>query len=169
MNIKTLLFIFLPFSVVAQNATVFAVHDGDSYKIRMDSSNKKVWVRLWGVDCPEVVSNLIYESQPYGKFVGDTVRTMLKGKRIQVDSISTDIFNRPIVKVQIKIDTSVVDLTELLLFNGWAWPFNNSNIDQTTFSNLLTIQKEALADKRGLWADEERINPTRWRRMFKRR
>lgn len=169
MNIKTLLFIFLPFSIVAQNATVFAVHDGDSYKIRMDSSNKKVWVRLWGVDCPEVVSNLIYENQPYGKFVGDTVRIMLKGKRVQIDSISTDLLNRPVVKLKVQIDTSFVDFTEFLLAYGWAWPFNNANIDQTTFANLLALQKEALANKRGLWVDEERVNPSRWRRMFKRR
>lgn len=171
MNFKTVFFIFLFFlgvaknATTAQNATVYAVHDGDSYKVLIDGAQKKVWVRLWGVDCPEVISNLIYEDQPYGRFVADTVRTILKGNRVTVDSVGVDIYKRPIVKVKVKD----VDFTEFLLKNGWAWPFNNGTISLTEFSELLALQYEASNKKLGLWADDERVSPSRWRRLYRKR
>jgi len=158
-----IIFLFLPFLSFAQNAKVFAVHDGDSYKVLMDSATKKVWVRLWGVDCPEVTSNKISEAQPFGRFVGDSMRVMLKGKRVTVDSVGIDVFNRPVVKV--KIDT--IDLTEFLLKNGFAWSFNNNNIPLAEFSRLVGFQNDASRRKLGLWADDERINPSRWRRLYR--
>lgn len=157
------IFLFLPFLSLAQNAKVFAVHDGDSYKVLMDGSDKKIWVRLLGVDCPEVTSNKIFEAQPYGRFVGDSMRVMLKGKRVTVDSVGVDFFNRTVVKI--KIDT--IDLTKFLLTNGFAWAFNNNNLSPADFSELLGFQNDASRKKLGLWADDERINPSRWRRLYR--
>ena len=73
----------------ATNATVMAVHDGDSYKVKMDNGETK-WIRLWGVDCPEVISNHINKNQPYGVQSVNTIRQLIKGKRVIVDSVTTD-------------------------------------------------------------------------------
>ena len=48
---------------------VKAVHDGDSIKVKFEDGEVS-WIRLYGCDAPEVVSNHVSASQPYGKESG---------------------------------------------------------------------------------------------------
>lgn len=146
---------------------VKAVHDGDSYKIQWKSGEIE-WVRLWGCDAPEVVSNHITKAQPYGVQTGNFVRSWLKGQYITVDTsvAQDDPFLRRVVKVQLdsalysKIDSVpgeyVNDLSTYLVLNGFAWWSDKSLQDE------MEIAKQT---KIGLWSlPGRKLRPETWRR-----
>lgn len=147
------------------NARVFAVHDGDSYKVRVEGSASKIWVRLWGVDCPEVTSNYIPVAQPYGKAIGDSLRVLLKGKTVQIDSIGLDIHNRQVVKVFL----DSISITDYILSKGWGWytpDYNNMTDEEVEY--LKVIHDDAKTKRIGLWSDsKDPIRPSTWRRIYK--
>ncbi len=158
--------IFLSFSSFAQrsNATVLAVHDGDSYKVQIDSMQKPMWIRLWGVDCPEVKSIYVTENQTFGVAVGDTVRNMLKGERVFVDTLYRDFYNRMVAAVYFE----EVNMTPYLIQNGYGWYFNSKDMTKDQRNALKAAQKYAKANKFGLWGvDGEKISPADFRRKHK--
>lgn len=161
---KQILVILLSFyfiDLAAQPAVVKAVHDGDSFKVKYDDGRIK-WIRLWGVDAPEVISNKINARQPYGKESGDHVRKLIKGKRVQVDSIRTDLYGRTVAKV--KLDT--IDLTTYLISTGNAWWFNNSKIRTNELDSLKVLQDSAQVNKLGLWGlPGRKLRPSSWRAL----
>lgn len=165
---KYFLFVFLPFFAfgqVSSNAKVFAVHDGDSYKILIDGQTTKKWIRVYGVDCPEVISNKISEDQPYGRAVADSVRSMIKGKRIQVDSFTTDKFNRTVAKVRFE----GVPMSEYLLSKGWAWFLKDDYMPESEQHWYLFLQNSARDTKRGFWGlSVANVTPYEWRIRNKR-
>lgn len=155
-----LVFLFVTSLVLSQNAVVLAVHDGDSYKVRFDSTNEIVWVRLYGIDCPEVVSNHITNSQPYGRETGDFVRNLIKGKPVQVDSLGEDVYGRMVAKVTF----NGTDLTQFLLTYGYGWYLQNSKLSSEEISKLKSLQEFAKNTKQGLWAlPGRKLRPSTWR------
>lgn len=146
---------------------VKAVHDGDSYKIQWKSGEIE-WVRLWGVDCPEVISNHITKAQPYGVQTGNFVRAWLKGQQIVIDTsvAQDDPFLRRVVKVKLdsalysRIDSVpgeyVNDLSTYLVLNGFAWWVDRSLQDD------MDIAKQT---KIGLWSlPGRKMRPETWRK-----
>jgi endonuclease YncB( thermonuclease family) len=161
----TLLFICASTLVAAQNATVMAVHDGDSFKVRFDDSAKTtVWVRLWGADCPEVRSNHVTANQPYGVEAGDSLRLMLKGWKVTVDTLYRDAFNRPVAKVKFQGK----DITEYIISTGKGWYYPSKGMTTKTRAKLKKMQAEAQVNKLGLWGlDGEKISPSDFRKKNK--
>lgn len=146
---------------------VRAVHDGDSYKIQWKSGEIE-WVRLWGVDCPEVISNHITKAQPYGVQTGNFVRHWLKGQYISIDTsvAQDDPFLRRVVKVRLdsalysRIDSVpgeyVNDFSTYLVLNGFAWWSDKSLQDE------MEIAKQT---KIGLWSlSGRKLRPETWRK-----
>ncbi len=163
---KTLIIFFtlLSFSALGQ-ARVFAVHDGDSYKVQMQGQTVKRWVRLWGVDCPEVISNYVYEDQPFGRAVADSVRLLLKGKTVTLDSMGVDVYNRLVVKVY--VDT--INLSHYILQKGWGWYSLDLTLPSDELTKLKTLQNDAKIAGIGLWGIPGRkYRPSTWRRLHRR-
>lgn len=161
----TLLLICASTLIIGQNATVMAVHDGDSFKVRFDDSAKTtVWIRLWGVDCPEVRSNYVTANQPYGVEVGDSMRLMLKGWRVTVDTLYRDLYGRPVAKVNFQGK----DITEYLISTGKGWYYSSKGMTPKTREKLKKMQADAQANKLGLWGlDGEKIKPSDFRKKNK--
>lgn len=168
---KKFLFIcllFQWFTSFSQNAVVYAVHDGDSYKIKMDTSETKIWVRLEGVDAPEVISNLISKDQPYGRESASVIRNLIKTKHVQVDTVGKDFFNRTLVRIKFELNGDTLDLSEYILSNGLAWAYTGT-LPEDRASYLRQLQLEATNKKVGLWAVEgEKVSPRIWRMRYKR-
>jgi endonuclease YncB( thermonuclease family) len=171
--IKQLLILFLSITSLSAQDTVLvkAVHDGDSYKIQWKTGEIE-WVRLWGVDCPEVLfPPHLTKAQPYGVQAGNFVRSWLKGERIVIDTFpdQDDPFQRRIVKVQIdsalysKLDQLdsipgewINDLSTYLVENGYAWWLDPI---------LRTNQDRAKQTKIGLWGlPGRKVRPDTWRK-----
>lgn len=133
---------------IITNAKVFAVHDGDSYKVKFDTSNSSVWIRLYAADCPEVFSPYVKKTQTFGRETSNYVRELLKGKRVNVIPVSTDIYDRMIAKVYI----DGIDLTEYLIENGYAWFYDpGKEMPKEQKDKLKNLQKTAKKQKLGLW------------------
>ncbi len=101
-----------------------------------------VYVRLAGIGCPAV-------EQPFGK----------DAKRFAIDFCKTG--NVDLVGDGRPADLNVngKSLRAALLSAGLAWHDGDHNND----SELATLQAEAKAAKRGLWADEDAVPPWEWR------
>lgn len=146
------------------NAKVLAVHDGDSYKVLMDGEKKAFWVRLWGADAPEVQSNYVAHTQVYGQEVGDSIRLMIKGNRVFVDTLYRDFYGRRVAKVQYGYQ----DLTSYTISKGFAWYYESKDMTKKQRTFYAGLQKTAQANKVGLWGlDGEKIKPSVFRKQNK--
>ena len=143
---------------------VKAVHDGDSIKVQFEDGEVS-WVRLYGCDAPEVISNHVGANQPYGKQSGDELRNHVKGQRVEVQTLFRDQFNRMICKVSlIQDDGSKVNLTENMIVLGLAWSLTEPKMDIETKSWLKSLQEYAKGKMLGLWGIEGRkLRPSTWR------
>lgn len=161
------LIMLLPVFAFSQktNATVLAVHDGDSYKVRFDDSLKTTfWIRLWGVDCPEVRSNFVTTNQDYGVETGDSMRVMLKGQKVFVDTLYLDLYSRHVAKIKYKGQ----DITEYLLKTGKGWYYSSKDMSTKTRKKLQQMQSDAESAKVGLWGLEgDKVKPSDFRRSHK--
>lgn len=134
--------------------TVKSVHDGDTFVVQ-DSAGNQHTVRPIGYDCPEVRSNIILETQPYGRIAGDTLRKLIKGKTVLLDTtalkngVSRDQYGRLLAEAYFA-DSSSVALW--MTVNGLAWAFETKG---RVFPKMNTIirdaHREARTAKRNLW------------------
>lgn len=161
---KLLVFLFV-LSLVAGNAQlaeVRAVHDGDSYRVLfLDGTSK--WIRVWGVDAPEVPSNKMKKYQDFGKEAGDSMRQMLRSKFVYVDSISVDYYGRTVAKISF----DSLDITTYLISTGKAWWYDNSNLSGEDLQILKALQQTAKDNKVGLWGlPGKKIRPATFRSRY---
>lgn len=142
---------------------VKAVHDGDSFKIQFPEET--TWVRLWGCDSPEVISNHVASHQPYGREAGNEVRKLIKGQKVEVETLFKDQFGRMICKVKLlKEDLQKIDLTELTISEGLAWWLDEPKMSKEDREKLKKLHETAKDKKIGLWSTEERkLRPSTWR------
>lgn len=143
---------------------VKAVHDGDSIKIQFEDGEVS-WVRLYGCDAPEVISNHVGANQPYGKESGDKLRELIKGKEVKVKTLFRDQYQRMICKVDfIDSNQSEIDLSWLLITSGLAWSLTEPKMDSETKTKLKSLQEYAKGKMLGLWGQEGRkLRPSTWR------
>lgn len=167
---KLIFLLFLCISIVGYSQTVdstylsakvLAVHDGDSYKLLIGKDS--IWVRLAFVDCPEVNSNHICATQPYGKAVGDSVRTELKGKDVMIKFITMDIYNRYVVRLALNGE----DYSTSLVRRGMAWVVNTKELNKEEYSILINYKKLALKNRIGLFVNPNAISPELFRKRNK--
>jgi endonuclease YncB( thermonuclease family) len=138
---------------ITYEAKILAVHDGDSYKIKQDTNI--YWVRLIGLDAPEVYSPYVLGTQPFGRESGNFVRDSLKSKTVTVVEYGVDEHHRPLVTI--KYDNN--DLTEVLIKNGYAWHFKSPVFSSKYNKHLSSLHSEARKNKIGLWIDKNPISP----------
>lgn len=142
---------------------VTAVHDGDSIKVVFPTET--VWVRLYGCDAPEVISNYVSANQPFGTEAGLLLRDTVKGKTVKVETLFRDVYNRMICKVTL----DGKDLTEFMVENGYAWWYQEPKMKPEIKERLKTLHNTAKEGKLGLWGEKGRkVRPTTWRSYNKR-
>lgn len=143
---------------------VKAVHDGDSIKIQFEDGEVS-WIRLYGCDAPEIISNHVGANQPYGKESGDKLRELIKGKEVKVKTLFRDQYQRMICKVDfIDSNQSEIDLSWLLIASGLAWSLTEPKMDDDTKLKLKSLQEYAKGKMLGLWGQEGRkLRPSTWR------
>jgi endonuclease YncB( thermonuclease family) len=159
----------------AKRATVYKVHDGDSYFL-IDSTRRNAAgkyhrfdVRLQKVDAPEVYAKGYSIDQDYGRIAGDSMRAYLKGRVVWYDSTGTDFYGNMLAAVYVVDSTDfITDVSAYAVANGYAWAWvptrKSKRTDYDRF--LLTLQEVAQDENRGLWGIEgKKIRPANWRRM----
>ena len=125
------------------------VIDGDSLRIRI-SGLGPVEVRLHGVDTPEY-------DQPYGSAAERELRRLVARQRVDLVSETVDSYGRLVATVY----RGDLNVNRELVRRGYAWWYRR--YARFDFA-LRRAEKEARAQRLGLWRDDDPMPPWDWRR-----
>lgn len=150
--------LFIPSSTYAWQATVLRVIDGDTLEVAPLASGEKIRLRLHGIDTPEGKGKN-WEAQPFSYEATSLVNTVLpQGSFVSVIDTEIDRYGR-IVGYVVSLPNGAV-LQEELLAAGLAW------VDPRYCKKCVTwqgIMQEAQEAKRGLWQQQNPVQPWEWR------
>jgi endonuclease YncB( thermonuclease family) len=144
---------------------VTKVFDGDSFLVRpvepaKGSSGKprEIDVRLLGIDAPE-------KNQPHGAEARAALAKLIGNRRVFVDVIDTDRYDRKLARVYREPDR--LDVTRALVHDGHVWVYRRTLKDRS----LIELEDSAKAGHQGLWAlpERERMPPWQFRYLERQR
>jgi len=124
---------------------VSRVLDGDTFE-----SNGQRY-RIAEIDAPEI-------SQQFGNESKLFLQSLILHKRVNVKTVSTDRYNRKIVKVY----AGKNHVSESMVKNGFAWFYERYSDN----SKLRNLEKSARQNKKGLWKYNP-VNPYQYRKLNK--
>ncbi len=129
-------------------ARVVKVVDGDTLRAR--SGGEELRVRLREIDTPE-------RGQPYAEESRAALASLVAGRAVRLETRGADDYGRLLARVFV----GELDVNAELVRRGAAWVFRRYSDDP----ELLALEREARAEKRGLWAlpESERVPPWEWR------
>ena len=150
----SLIFLFHSLFSAEIKGKVIAVADGDTITVldEMDKGNFKI--RLDKIDAPE-------KKQAFGSKSKQFLSSLIFGKQVSIRYRAVDHYGR--ILGVIYCDGAEINL--VMVQNGYAWHY--SYYDQPPA--YIQAEKQARADKKGLWADPNPVNPYEFRKMQKRR
>jgi endonuclease YncB( thermonuclease family) len=125
---------------------VVAIHDGDTISVLR--GRETVRLRLEGIDTPEL-------GQAFGRAAKQFTAELAFGREATVTTHYRDRFDRPVARVRLGGE----DLSLALVRAGMAWHFTRYSSDR----ELATVEREARAARRGLWAEPNPTPPWLWR------
>jgi len=126
---------------------VVRVADGDTITVLRD--REQVKVRLLEIDAPE-------KAQAFGNRSKQSLSDLCFNKTARLDDKGKDRYGRTLARVY----CDGVDANAEQVRRGMAWVYDRYVTDR----GLYSIQDEARAAKRGLWADNSPVPPWEWRR-----
>lgn len=145
--------LLLLFGFPAQTAEllgrVVGLADGDTLTL-LTAERRQVRVRLGEIDTPE-------SRQPYGTRAQQILSGLVFGKDVRIVVHDTDRYGRTVGRVY----AGPLDVNAEMVRQGAAWVYRQYSRDP----ELLRIEAEAKASRRGLWAlpEAERTPPWEWR------
>jgi endonuclease YncB( thermonuclease family) len=147
------LLLFLPAGAALAESFVarsVSVLDGDTVLVRREAGVRPMKVRLADIDAPE-------KEQDFGDAAKQSLAKMLSGRQVRVDPVAVDMYGRLVARLYID-DVSV---NAELIRQGMAWEYslNRSNRE------YLSLQDEARRARRGLWAQQNPVAPSQWRKL----
>jgi micrococcal nuclease len=141
-------------------ARIITVHDADSYEIGVNDTI--VWVRLLGIDAPEVEwPQMGVKEQPHARSATNYVRDYLKSGDVKINLSHYDVFGRSVCRVTV----NGLDLSRTLLYEGHAWYLKDKHLTWSERRGHNVMLREAKKNKRGIWALSNPINPAKWRKL----
>jgi endonuclease YncB( thermonuclease family) len=150
---NNILFISLIFSAKLSfscGGFVLKITDGDTFWV--EASNKKLKIRLFGIDSPEKL-------QPFGSKSTEILKTALpKGSKIYCEKIAQDIYGRTIAKVW---NQDSLYINKYLLQQGAAWWYRKYAANEYEYRENEQI---AMEKKIGLWSLVKPIAPWEYRK-----
>ena len=124
------------------------VVDGDTVHVFYQDEVYKI--RLTEIDAPE-------RDQPYGNNSTEYLRSLLKDGRVDVDISGTDRYGRKLGRLY----WQGMDINRELVSAGYAWVYDQYVTDNSFYEN----QSKARNLKRGLWEDQNALEPWNWRKL----
>ncbi|EBG2931358.1 micrococcal nuclease [Salmonella enterica subsp. enterica serovar Oranienburg] len=130
---------------------VIHVLDGDTIEVLQDE--KPVRIRLANIDAPE-------KKQAFGNWSANQLKSLIAGKSVTVSYTQEDQYGRIIGRVFTATGT---EASLFMVRIGAAWVYERYNTDYA----LPGIQTQARKDRRGLWVENQPIEPWIWRKNQK--
>ena len=132
------------------SAYVLHVPDGDT--IHINKNFKKIKIRLYGIDCPEI-------KQPGGIYAKERAKELISNKKIIVENKGYDRYGRMVGRVFVEGD---IDLGLKLVSEGFCrWYKKYAWHDLA----LKGAESDARAKKIGVWSRSDSIAPWKWRKL----
>jgi micrococcal nuclease len=128
--------------------------DGDSFVV-LDTQGRECKIRLAYIDAPEY-------QQPFGGDARAKLGSLLIGKLITVEVISTDNRGRKIARVI----ADGIDVNLEMVASGSAWWYKQYAPKAT---EIQAAELDACERKLGLWGDADPTEPWVWRKRESRR
>jgi len=135
-------------------AVVERVLDGDTVIVQ----GMKDRVRLANIDAPEMSHGYGRPGQPYSVQATRWMEKMVQGKRVTIRCLDEDRYGRRICDLFLNGE----HVNKELVRAGLAWA-NTASARYLRDKSVLDAQREAQADRRGLWSADHAIPPWRWR------
>lgn len=135
---------------------VFRVSDGDTLIIKSEN-NKKIKIRLAGIDAPEL-------NQPFGNKSKELLLHFLN-KKVKLQVLSKDRYKRTVGIVYFKDQ----DINFYMLENGAAWAYRKYlyQLPISVKKKYLSLERYSRNNKVGLWRDSNPTPPWKWRKQKK--
>ena len=152
-----MLVVFLSFfttSVLAEGVItgfVIKVYDGDTATV-VTADQTIYKIRLAKIDAPEL-------KQVFGKDSKACLSDKILNSQVMVKLFNKDMYQRYVGE----IFRNGVSINDLLVSEGCAWVYHAYNKDQ----ELVIMEKDAQARRKGLWDQESPMAPWSWRKTIK--
>ena len=145
-----LLFQHAPAFAVELTGKVIAIAEGDTLTV-LSADQQQIKIRLAEIDTPE-------SGQPYGSRARQALAALAFGKQVRIVETDRDRYGRTVGRVYV----GGRDVNAELVRQGAAWVYRHYAKDPALFS----LEDEARAAKRGLWAlpEAQQIPPWEWRK-----
>ena len=124
---------------VVDGDTVHVIYQDEVYKIRLTE-----------IDAPE-------RDQPYGNNSTEYLKSLLKEGKVDVDISGTDRYGRKLGRLY----WQGMDINRELVSAGYAWVYDQYVTDNSFYEN----QSKARNLKKGLWEDQNPLEPWNWRKL----
>ena len=124
------------------------VVDGDTVHVFYQDEVYKI--RLTEIDAPE-------RDQPYGSNSTEYLKSLLKEGMVDVDISGTDRYGRKLGRLY----WQGMDINRELVSAGYAWVYDQYVTDNSFYEN----QSKARNSKKGLWEDQNPLEPWNWRKL----
>lgn len=131
--------------VAADEVLCERVLDGDTFK--SDGTH----VRLWGIDAPE-------KGQPYADEARARLKELIEGKAVRLEWKDRDQHSREVAIVY----AGSTNINLQMVKEGLAWHYEYFAPDA---EDLAAAEKAARKSRKGLWADDEPVNPYEFRKL----
>lgn len=130
--------------VAADEVLCERVLDGDTFK------SGETRVRLWGIDAPE-------KGQPYADEARARLKELIEGKAVRLEWKDKDQHAREVAIVY----AGSTNINLQMVKDGLAWHYEYFAPDA---EDLAAAEKAARKKRKGLWADDEPVNPYEFRK-----
>lgn len=131
--------------VAADEILCERVMDGDTFKCG------ETRVRLWGIDAPE-------KGQPYADKARARLKELIEGKAVRLERKDRDQHSREVAIVY----AGSTNINLQMVKEGLAWHYAYFAPDA---EDLAAAEKSARKKRKGLWADDEPVNPYEFRKL----
>ncbi len=145
------IYLFLTLSLIAKTfiqGRVIKVTDGDTITL-LARNNKKIKVRLYGIDCPE-------KGQEYYQVAKNYLSSAVYDKDIKVEVINKDRYQRSVGVIWLNNNNINIDI----LKHGLAWHY----IAYDKSIAYADAQKQAQLTKKNIWSTKNPIAPWDYRK-----
>ena len=143
--------LFLPFFIngeYLEDLKIKKIVDGDTVHVFYQDEVYKI--RLTEIDAPE-------RDQPYGSNSTEYLKSLLKEGMVDVDISGTDRYGRKLGRLYWRGK----DINRELVSAGYAWVYDQYVTDNSFYEN----QSKARNSKKGLWEDQNPLEPWNWRKL----
>lgn len=134
------------------SGSVISVLDGDTLEVLHNHHPERI--RLSGIDCPE-------KGQAFGKKAKQAASDLTFGKEVTLQTHGKDKYGRTLADVLLPDGTNV---NHTLVKDGMCWWYRKYAPGDAVLEGS---EKEARAEKIGLWADSHPVPPWEWRKQRK--